>query len=133
MSHDWQRRLTIASMKLTLTDNPSPRRGEIWTANIGEPPTRHWVLIVSVDVRNLSRHVDSILTVPFSSSGCEGPTVLKLGPGETGLPATHYLSGDSIDTIKKSRLIEQHPRTLSETRMREVVRVIRRAFDPDAP
>ena len=59
--------------------------------------------------------------------------MLKLDPGETGLPATHYLSGDSIDTIKKSRLLEQHLRTLSETRMREVVRAIRRAFDPDAP
>jgi mRNA-degrading endonuclease toxin of MazEF toxin-antitoxin module len=120
-------------MRSTLTVSSAPRRGEIWTADIGDPASRHWVLIVSLDARNTSLRVDSVLTVPFSSSGIEGPTVLKFDPGETGLPGISYLKGHFVNTTKKARLIERHPRILSASRMREVTRVIRRAFDPDAP
>ena len=59
--------------------------------------------------------------------------MLKLEPGETGLPATSYLKGHFITTIKKTRLKQRYGRVLSKSRMREVSAVIRRAFDPDAP
>jgi mRNA-degrading endonuclease toxin of MazEF toxin-antitoxin module len=119
---------------VTLTvDDSLPRRGEIWTASLGDPPQTHWVLVVSLDGRNLSDRVDSVLVVPFGSRGLEGPTVLKLEPGETGLPATSYLKGHFITTIKKTRLKQRYGRVLSKSRMREVSAVIRRAFDPDAP
>lgn len=121
-------------MKSTLTPtNPFPRRGEIWTADIGEPAQRHWVLIVSLDARNCSDRVDSVLVVPFGSTGIEGPTSMRLVAGETSLPATSYLKGHFITTLKKSRLKERQPRVLSESRMRQVAAMIRRAFDPDAP
>lgn len=112
---------------------PTPRRGEIWTANLGEPPTRHWVLVVSLDARNLSDRVNSVLMVPFSSTGAEGPTVMGLEPGETGLPAASYLKGHFISTLPKARLLERLPRPFSARRMRQVCEIIRRAFDPDAP
>lgn len=102
-------------------------------AELGEPPQRHWVLIVSLDARNASERIDSVLVVPFGSAGIEGPTSLKLDPGETGLPAVSYLKGHFITTLKKSRLKDRHPRALSSTRMREVSAMIRRTFDPDAP
>ena len=47
---------------------------------------RHWVLIVSLDSRNLSERVDSVLIVPFGSQVPDGPTTLRFEPGETGLP-----------------------------------------------
>jgi mRNA-degrading endonuclease toxin of MazEF toxin-antitoxin module len=127
----WQPRSANWSMRLTLT--PSPKRGELWTADLGQPPARHWVLIVSLNPRNTSEKVNSLLVVPFGSSGLEGPTVLKLEPGETGLPGVSYLKGHFITTLPKSRLVARQPRALTERRMQQVVEIIHRAYDPDAP
>ena len=112
---------------------PFPRRGEIWAANIGDPPLRHWVLIVSLDARNRSESVNSILIIPFGRAGYEGPTTLRLEPGETGLPAPSYLKGHFITTLAKDRLLRREGRSLSSSMMRVVSEMIRRAFDPDAP
>jgi mRNA-degrading endonuclease toxin of MazEF toxin-antitoxin module len=110
-----------------------PGRGEIWSAQIGEPPVQHWVLIVSLDSRNRSERVNSVLIVPFGSGGYEGPTTLQLEAGETGLPGPSYLKGHFITTLAKDRLARREGRTLSSARMRQVSETIRRAFDPDAP
>src|SRR5271167_3896772 len=37
--------LSQSAWRSTLTASAFPRRGEIWTANLGNPPIRHWVLI----------------------------------------------------------------------------------------
>jgi mRNA-degrading endonuclease toxin of MazEF toxin-antitoxin module len=116
-----------------LTSNPLPRRGEIWTANLGNPPVRHWVLIVSLDQRNLSDRRDSVLIVPFSSKGPVGATVIELPPGETGLPGPSFLRGHYMQVLDKRTLLTRERRILSATRMREVALAIRRSFDPDAP
>jgi mRNA-degrading endonuclease toxin of MazEF toxin-antitoxin module len=115
------------------TNNPSPRRGEIWVANTGEPPQRHWVVIVSLDARNQSPRALSVLAVPFGSKPAVAPTIIEFEPGETGLPGPSYLRGDLIQPLLKSRLIERLNRPLSERRMREVCLAIQRSFDPDAP
>lgn len=111
----------------------APRRGEIWIANTGEPPQRHWVVIVSVDGRNQSPRADSVLVVPFGSKPAIAPTIIQFEAGETGLPGPSYLRGDLIQPLPKSRLIERLSRPLSDRRMRELCLSIRRAFDPDAP
>jgi mRNA-degrading endonuclease toxin of MazEF toxin-antitoxin module len=90
-------------------------------------------MIVSLDARNASERVESILIVPFGSAGAEGPTTMKLEPGETGLPSVSYLKGHFVSVMNKSRLLQRQPRALSQSRMREVAAMIRRAFDPDAP
>ena len=113
--------------------NATPRRGEIWTAMLGSPPVRHWVLVVSLNVRNSSERVDSVLIIPFGSQGAEGPTTVRMEAGETGLPGPLWLKGHFITTLKKSLLGEPLPRPLSARRMRQVSLAIRRAFDPDAP
>lgn len=102
-------------------------------AGLGDPPKRHWVLIVSLDARNQSGKVESVLIVPFGSVGAEGPTAIRLERGETGLPAPSFLKGHFITTLPKSRLVERLPRPLSSSRMRHVCEMIRRAFDTDAP
>lgn len=100
---------------------------------LGNPPVRHWILVVSLDSRNLSERVNSVLIVPFGSLGAEGPTTLPFEPGETGLPGLSWLKGHFITTLKKSLLGERLPRPLSAARMRQVSLAIRRAFDPDSP
>jgi hypothetical protein len=100
---------------------------------LGAPPIRHWVLIVSLDSRNLSERVDSVLIVPFGSQGGDGPTTLLFEPGETELPGPSWMKGHFVTTLKKSLLGERLPRPLSAARMRQVGLAIQRAFDPDAP
>jgi mRNA-degrading endonuclease toxin of MazEF toxin-antitoxin module len=108
-----------------------PRRGEIWSANTGGK--KHAVVIVSLDARNLSDRSDSLLIVPFGSFGGPGPTVLRMEPGETGLPEPSFLKAHFISVLKKSDLIERLPRRLSNAQMKSIVQAINRAIDPDAP
>jgi mRNA-degrading endonuclease toxin of MazEF toxin-antitoxin module len=100
---------------------------------LGNPPVRHWVLVVSLDSRNTSERVDSVLIIPFGSQGADGPTTLRFEPGETGLPGPSWLKGHFITTLKKSLLPERLRRPVSAARMRQVSLAIRRAFDPDSP
>ena len=112
--------------------SPKPRRGEIWTAYLHDAPKRHWVVVVSLDNRNLSNNASSILIVPFGSYGEAGPTTISLPPGETGLPGVSYLKAHFIQVLQKKSLLDPQRRMLSSTRMRQVVDMIRRAVDPDA-
>lgn len=116
-----------------MTANLKPRRGEIWTAHLADAPKRHWVVIVSLDSRNSSDRASSVLIVPFGSYGAEGPTTLLLPQGETALPGPSYLKGHFIQVLEKKSLIERQPRNLSASRMKQVVDMVRRAVDPDAP
>ena len=115
-----------------MINSNAPRRGEIWTAQLGSPATRHWVLVVSLDARNLSERVDSVLIVPFGSQGLEGPTTVRFEPGETGLPGVSWVKGHFISTLKKTLLGERMPRALSGSKMRAVSLAIQRSFDPNA-
>jgi mRNA-degrading endonuclease toxin of MazEF toxin-antitoxin module len=108
-----------------------PRRGEIWYANTGGK--RHAVIIMPLDQRNISDRTNSVLAVPFGSAGAEGPTAMRMEPGETGLPEPSFVKAHFISVIEKKLLIERLPRVLSARRLREVVAMINRAIDPDAP
>jgi len=109
-----------------------PRRGEIWRADLGDGK-KHAVVVVSLDGRNLSDRASSILVVPFGSYGMEGPTVLRMMPGETALPEPSFLKAHFIQVLPKTSLHDRLSRSLSAAQMREVVAMIRRAVDPDAP
>jgi mRNA-degrading endonuclease toxin of MazEF toxin-antitoxin module len=115
---------------LIVRSNP-PRRGEIWYANTGGK--RHAVVIISLDQRNASDRITSVLAIPFGSAGAEGPTSMRMEPGETGLPESSFLKAHFIGVIEKNLLIERLPRKFSERRLRELVAMINRAIDPDAP
>jgi hypothetical protein len=91
------------------------------------------MVIVSLDQRNASDRISSVLAVPFGSYGAEGPTSRRRQPGETGLPEPSFLKAHFISVIEKSSLIERLPRALSQRQMRELVAMINRAIDPDAP
>jgi mRNA-degrading endonuclease toxin of MazEF toxin-antitoxin module len=108
-----------------------PKRGEIWLAQTGGK--RHACVVLSLDERNQSERVSSVLVVPFGSYGREGPTSMRMEPGETGLPETSYLKAHFISVVEKKLLLERLPRRLSQRRLREVVAMVNRAIDPDAP
>ena len=115
-----------------MTKSPSlPKRGEIWFAQNGGK--RHAVVIVSLDARNQSERASSVLAVPFGSYGASGPTSMRMEPGETGLPESSFLKAHFVAVVEKSVLTDRLPRALSERRMRQVVAMINRAIDPDAP
>jgi mRNA-degrading endonuclease toxin of MazEF toxin-antitoxin module len=97
------------------------------------PARRHWVVVISLHSRNLSDRASTVLIVPFGSYGAEGPTSLPLPAGETGLPETSFLKAHFIHVLEKKSLIERQPRMLTASRMKQVVEMIRRAVDPDAP
>jgi mRNA-degrading endonuclease toxin of MazEF toxin-antitoxin module len=90
------------------------------------------VVVVSLDSRNLSDRASSVLIVPFGSYGMPGPTVAEFPPGESGLPGVSYLKAHFVQVLPKAKLIERQRRTLSSTRMKELVQMINRAVDPDA-
>lgn len=115
-----------------MSPEAKPKRGEIWSADLGDGK-KHAVVIVSLDQRNLSDRTTSVLVVPFGSYGAEGPTVLRMLPGETGLPEPSFLKTHFIQVLPKERLLDRLPRPLSSTKLKEVVLMIRRAVDPDAP
>jgi mRNA-degrading endonuclease toxin of MazEF toxin-antitoxin module len=114
---------------LTASSSP-PRRGEIWRASTGGK--KHAVVIVSLDQRNSSERVSSVLAVPFGSYGAPGPTTTRMEPGETGLPEPSFLKAHFISVIEKKELIERLPRALSGAQMKRLVAMINRAIDPDA-
>lgn len=117
---------------MTANLDAKPKRGEIWRADLGDGK-KHAVVIISLDGRNLSDRASSVLVVPFGSYGMQGPTVLRMLPGETGLPEPSFLKAHFIQVLPKDRLYDRLPRTLSSAQLREVVAMIRRAIDPDAP
>lgn len=91
------------------------------------------MVIVSLNQRNASERINSVLAVPFGSYGGEGPTSKRMEPGETGLPEPSFLKAHFISVITKDSLVDRLPRMLSNAQMREVVAMVSRAIDPDAP
>lgn len=91
------------------------------------------MVIVSLDQRNMSDRVGSVLAVPFGSYGAEGPTSKRMDPGETGLPEASFLKAHFIQVIEKQALVNKLPRSFNTRQMKEVVAMINRAIDPDAP
>lgn len=115
---------------MTKSSNPL-RRGEIWYANTGGK--RNAMVILSLDARNTSERTSSVLAVPFGSYGADGPTSRRMEPGETGFREPSFLKAHFITVVEKSALIEKLPRALSARQMKELVAIVNRAIDPDAP
>jgi mRNA-degrading endonuclease toxin of MazEF toxin-antitoxin module len=111
----------------------SPHRGEIWRANIGEPPAPHWIVVVSPEGRNQHPKIRTILVVSFSNKLRPSSTTMILDAEETGLPNRSCLRAHFIQPLSKSRLVERTAKKLTDRRMRELCLAIRRSFDPDAP
>ena len=114
-----------------MKSSDSPRRGDIWYAMTGGK--RHALVIISLDQRNMNERVTSVLAIPFGSYGASGPTSKRMEPGETGLREPSFLKAHFISVIEKQNLVERLPRRLSTTQMREVIAMVNRAIDPDAP
>lgn len=93
---------------------------------------KHTLVIISLDQRNRSERVSSLLAVPFGSYGASGPTSKRTEPGETGLREPWFLKANLISVIEKKDLVERLPRRFSNAQMRELLAMVNRAIDPDA-
>src|SRR3954465_8769971 len=87
---------------------PSPKRGEIWRADL-DPVRGHEqgrirpVLVVSTDIFNRGS-TDLVTIVPITSRAQPIRTFLRVDPPEGGLSQISYLICDQIRTIAKERL-----------------------------
>lgn len=88
----------------------SPRRGEIWFAQLPvDPPEqgRRPVIIVSLDARNRHERADTVLVVPLTTSiHKDSPTQVFLAASETGLISDSAARGEDITTIRKQSLVQ---------------------------
>jgi mRNA-degrading endonuclease toxin of MazEF toxin-antitoxin module len=117
-----------------LRRRPSPRRGEIWLARTPDQPLDphqpRYVLIVSDDDRNA--YSDDVLGIPIYSRG-RGPTRIPIRSGEGGIEHDSVLFCEEI-TCLDEQLLEEGPLDdpVNDSLLRQVVRAVLLAIDPDA-
>jgi mRNA-degrading endonuclease toxin of MazEF toxin-antitoxin module len=100
------------------------RRGCLYWGTIDK---RRPLLVVSVDARN-DRATD-VIVVPCSTSLLGGPTHVRLGRTEGGVPRACVLKCEQITTVRKTD-VDELPlgAPLSLARLREVERAVARAI-----
>jgi len=105
---------------------PQPRRGQIWFVLLpSDPPgkNRRPVVIVSSDARNTHPRATTVLAIPFSTTPASLPTHVSLQPGQTGLQETSTLQPESIQTLRKEKLVPAPgTRTLGDSIIRKLAR-----------
>ena len=100
------------------------QRGFIHWATIDK---RRPVLILSVNARN-DRATD-VIVVPCSTNLLGGPTHVRLGRAEGGVPRACILKCEQVTTLK-NLAVDEHPLgpPLSLERLREIERAVARAI-----
>lgn len=95
-----------------MTDIPAtPRRGEIWLADFGEPVgheqgLRRPAVVVSHDRLNRSR-AGLIVVIPCTTTRRGLPSHVEIEPGSSGLTETSYAKGEDIRSVSTQRLIRR--------------------------
>lgn len=86
----------------------SPRRGEIWTVDFGEPvghgqAFRRPAVIVSSDRLSASR-AGLVMVVPLTRAYRGLPSHIEVGPEGSGLAATSYAKTEDVKSVSVNRL-----------------------------
>lgn len=87
----------------------SPRRGEIWLIDFGQPVGREQAgrrpaVIVSADGLNQSR-AGVVILVPCTTSRRGLPSHVELDPAASGLDEVSYAKCEDIKSVSEERLI----------------------------
>jgi mRNA interferase MazF len=95
----------------TMSNSPSPQRGEVWLADLNptfghEQGGRRPVLVVSVDVFNAGRAGLTVI-LPLTSRIRPLPLHIPINPPEAGLRVPSAILCDAIRSIDQRRLIER--------------------------
>lgn len=106
----------------------SPRRGEIWLVDFGEPVGREQAgtrpaVIVSTDALNEGPS-GVVLVVPLTSTRRQLPSHVEIEPGASGLDQASYAKCEDVKSISDRRLVDRLGVAGPEP-MFEVARVLR--------
>ncbi|WP_261569068.1 type II toxin-antitoxin system PemK/MazF family toxin [Frankia gtarii] len=85
----------------------SPRRGEVWMVDFGEPigheqGLRRPAVVVSADRLNRSR-AGLCIVVPVTRTRRGLPSHVELAPGGTGLRETSYAKVEDVKSVSQQR------------------------------
>jgi mRNA interferase MazF len=108
-----------------------PRRGEIWSVELPNPPadshTPRPALVVSIDVRN--RLAGDVLVVPLSTRLRELPTHVLIPAGSGGQSRDSMAKCEQVTTLDKRFLVRgPFGGRVAEALMEQVTRAVRRAI-----
>ena len=87
----------------------TPRRGEVWLVDFGEPVGREQAghrpaLIVSADQLNESR-AGVVIVVPCTTARRDLPSHVELDPTDSGLDEVSYVKCEDVKSISTERLV----------------------------
>lgn len=88
----------------------SPRRGEVWHADLDptrgrEQSGRRPVLVVSVDRFNLGM-ADLIVAVPITTTDRGLPVHVRIDPPESGATVPGFIMCEAVRSMSKKRLVD---------------------------
>lgn len=106
----------------------TPRRGEIWLVDFGEPIGREQAgirpaVVVSTDALNKGP-AGVILVVPVTSARRDLPSHIEIEPGESGLDHSSYAKCEDVKSVSERRLVDRLGVIAPEPMFR-IVRVLR--------
>ena len=89
----------------------TPRRGEVWLVDFGEPVGREQAglrpaVVVSTDALN-EGPAGVLLVVPLTSVRRDLPSHVKIEAGESGLDHTSYAKCEDVKSISERRLVNR--------------------------
>lgn len=87
----------------------TPRRGEVWLVDFGEPVGREQsgrraAVVVSADPLNESR-AGVVIVVPTTTTHRDLPSHVEVEPGSSGLDDVSYAKCEDVKSVSEQRLI----------------------------
>ena len=87
----------------------TPRRGEVWLVDFGDPVGREQsgrrpAIVVSADPLNQSR-AGVVVVVPTTTTHRGLPSHVEVEPGSSGLDEVRYAKCEEVKSISEERLI----------------------------
>jgi mRNA interferase MazF len=110
----------------------TPRRGEIWLVDFGEPVGREQggvrpAVVLSTDAINEGPS-GVVLVVPVTTARRDLPSHVEVEVGESGLDHASYAKCEDVKSISDRRLIDRLG-TAGPNAMFEIGQVLRYLFD----
>ena len=89
----------------------TPRRGEIWLVDFGEPVGREQAgirpaVVVSTDALN-EGPAGVVLLVPITSTRRDLPAHVEIEPEESGLDHPSYAKCEDVKSVSERRLVDR--------------------------
>ncbi len=110
----------------------SPRRGELWLIDFGEPVGREQsgrrpAVVVSADPLNDSR-AGVVIVVPTTTAVRGLPSHIEIDPRDSGLEETSYAKCEDVKSISEQRLIARLG-AVGDQEMFQIARALRFLLD----